>query len=102
MHQLARDVHYAYAGKVKGRDLRAQRLTCSCLTLIMACIVYWQAKEMMRVTSENSSLPEGLNINLLQHVSPLGWANIVLYGEYTVDRGLIREYHKIILGNIRR
>ena len=26
--------------------------TCSCLTLILACIVYWQAKEISRAISQ--------------------------------------------------
>lgn len=99
MHQLARDVHYAYAGEVKARGLMSQRMTCSCLTLIMACIVYWQAKEMMRVVEANS-LPEGFDIMLFQHISPLGWTNIVIYGEYIVNRSLVKNYNKIILGKV--
>jgi len=93
MHQLARDVNYAYSGEVKARDLRSQRLTCSCLTLIMACIVYWQAKEMMRALEANT-LPEGLDVMFFRHVSPLGWTNIIIYGEYIVDRSLVKNYKK--------
>ena len=66
--------------------------TCSCLTLILACIIYRQAKEIARVTSIGNHETAGyeLDISLLEHVSPIEWDNIVLYGEYVVDRNLIR------------
>jgi len=31
-----------------------------------------------------------LDISLLEHVSPIEWDNVVLYGEYVVDRNLIK------------
>ncbi|MBU1862383.1 MAG: transposase [Candidatus Omnitrophica bacterium] len=40
IHQLARDVNYANRGKITARDDKSQNLVCSCLTLIMACIVW--------------------------------------------------------------
>jgi len=43
MHALARQVAYGKQGKIMARDLEEQRNTSSCLTLIMACIIYWQA-----------------------------------------------------------
>jgi len=64
--------------------------TCSCLTLILACIVYWQAREISRVTNE-SALIEGVDPSLLVHVSPIEWDNVVLYGQYILDRRLIRR-----------
>ena len=41
MNALARQIAYGKQGKVTARDLQAQRNTSSCLTLIMACIIYW-------------------------------------------------------------
>jgi hypothetical protein len=64
--------------------------TSSCLTLILACIVYWQAKEIGRVIAEYNPETEGVDISLLEHVSPIEWDNVVLYGEYVIDRKLIR------------
>jgi hypothetical protein len=59
--------------------------TSSCLTLILACIVYWQAKEIGRVIAEYNPETEGVDISLLEHVSPIEWDNVVLYGEYVID-----------------
>ena len=49
LHQLSREVSYAKHGKITAREVSHLQNSCSCLTLIYACIVYWQAKEMMRV-----------------------------------------------------
>ena len=43
---------------------------CSCLNLILACIVYWQAREIARVLSQCDPLANGVDTSLLQHVSP--------------------------------
>ena len=63
--------------------------TCSCLTLILACIIYWQAKEIERVITECDPEGDGVDVRLLEHVSPIEWDNVVLYGEYVIDRTLI-------------
>lgn len=90
MHQLAREINYGNRGIIKARDLPAQSNCCSCLTLIMACVIYWQSKEIMRVLSEYD-IPSDLDLSLLEHISPVGWDNIVLYGEYIINKKLIRR-----------
>ena len=45
LHALARDVFYGRRGRINARELWEQMNTCSCLNLILACIVYWQARE---------------------------------------------------------
>jgi len=52
VHALARQVAYGKQGRLTARDLQALKNTSSCLTLIMACIIYWQAKEINRVILE--------------------------------------------------
>lgn len=64
--------------------------SCSCLTLILACIIYWQAREINRVLSECDPQNNGINVSLLEHISPIEWENVVLYGEYVINRDLIR------------
>ena len=90
IHALARQVAYGKQGKVTARDLLAQRNTASCLTLIMACIIYWQAKEFSRVILECEPEKAGVDLALLEHISPIGWENIVLYGEYVLNRSLVK------------
>jgi len=90
IHALARQVAYGKQGKITARDLQAQKNTSSCLTLIMACIIYWQAKEINRVILECEPNKVGVDLSLLEHISPIGWENIVLYGEYVLNRNLIK------------
>ena len=91
LHALARQVAYGKQGKITGRDLHAQQNTSSCLTLIMACIIYWQAKELNRIVLECDPDKAGVDLALLAHISPIGWENIVLYGEYVLNRSLIER-----------
>jgi hypothetical protein len=70
------------------RDWEEQKHSCSCLTLILACIIYWQAKKMHRVLFECDD--KDLDTSLLKHISPITWDNVILYGEYVLDPDLIR------------
>ena len=56
----------------------------------MACIIYWQAKEINRVTLECEPEVAGIDLSLLEHISPIGWENVLLYGEYVLNRSLVR------------
>ena len=71
MHQLARDINYGNRGKITARDLEAQRNCCNCLTLIMACVICWQAKEITRILAQNEVRPE-INLTLIEPISPIG------------------------------
>ena len=90
IHQLARDVAYGKRGKITARDLQEQRNTCSCLTLILASIIYWQAKEITKVIETYGDELDEEALAMLPHVSPIGWDNVILYGEYFLGRNLIR------------
>ena len=90
IHQLARDINYGNRGKITARDLIAQRNCCNCLTLIMACVIYWQANEISRVLAE-SEIPREIDLSMLEHINPIGWDNVVLYGEYIINKELVRR-----------
>ena len=90
LHALARDLNYGKRGRISNRDMQEQRNSCSCLTLILACIVYWQAKEINRVILECDPIGNGIDIQLLEHISPITWENVILYGEYVIDENLVR------------
>ena len=91
LHAISRDIVYGKRGRMTERDFHEMMKTCSCLTLILACIIYWQAKEIGRVISECNPEEDGINTSLLEHISPIEWDNILLYGEYIIDPGLVRE-----------
>lgn len=90
IHSLARQVAYGKQGHLTARDLQALKNTSSCLTLIMACIIYWQAKEINRVILDGMAEADGVNLSLLEHISPIGWENVLLYGEYVLNRSQVK------------
>lgn len=90
LHQLARDVAYGKRGRISASDWPSQQNTCSCLTLIIACIIFWQAKEITQIINRYGYELDEKCLAMLPHVSPIGWDNIILYGEYVLDKSLIR------------
>jgi len=86
---LARQVAYGKHGTITARDLQAQTNTASCLTLLMSCIIYWQSKEINQVILECETDGAEVDLSLLEHISPVGWENIILYDEYVLNRDLI-------------
>ncbi len=68
LYALARAVYYGQRGRINARDVYDQMKSCSCLTLILACIIYWQARELSRL----SAAPDfPFDRTLLQHISPI-------------------------------
>jgi len=90
IHALARDVYYGKRGRVNSHGLHDWMNSCSCLTLILACIIYWQSKEISRVISEYNPMENSIILSMLEHISPIEWENVVLDGEYVIDPDLIR------------
>ncbi len=87
LHALARAVYYGQRGRISAREVYDQMKTCSCLTLILACTIYWQAREISRMTA-TPDLP--CDHDLLRHVSPIEWKNVILYGEIKIDPAKLR------------
>jgi TnpA family transposase len=90
LHTLARDVCFGKRGRVSGRDPQGPMNTCSCLTLVPACIIYWQAREIERVVCACAPEAAGIDLTLLGRVSPIEWDDVLRYGQYVIDRSLIR------------
>ena len=82
LHALARAVYYGQRGRISAREVYDQMNACSCLTLILACIVYWQAREISRLAAA-PDFP--FDPDLLRHVSPIEWKNVVVNGEIKID-----------------
>ena len=87
LHALARAVYYGNRGRITAREVYDQINACSCLTLILACIIYWQAREISRLAAQ-PDFP--FDKDLLQHISPIEWYNVVLYGEIRLDPKKLR------------
>jgi TnpA family transposase len=70
LHALARDIYYGRRGRINARELHEQMNSCSCLTLLLACVVYWQAKEISRVLKMGIPEGEDINFSLLELSAP--------------------------------
>ena len=57
----------------------------------MSSDIYWQAKEISRVLSGAAAAGNGLDPRALAHISPIEWDNVILYGQYVINRRLIRQ-----------
>jgi TnpA family transposase len=90
LHAVARDVFYGKRGRINARELQDQMNSCTCLALIVACIVYWQAKEIARDVNDCDPEGNGIDVSLREHVSPIEWNNVVLYGLYVLNPKLVR------------
>lgn len=42
------------------------------------------------MSRENDPEEAGIDILLLTHVSPIEWTNVILYGEYKLNRDLVK------------
>jgi TnpA family transposase len=91
LHALARDVFYGRRGRINARELWEQMNTCSCLNLILACIVYWQGREISRVLSQCDPVANGIDLSLLEHVSPIEWITSCSMASISLDRKLVRQ-----------
>ena len=47
-----------------------------------------------RVLSQCDPAANGIDLSLLEHVSPIEWDNVVLYGQYVLDRKLVRRHRR--------
>jgi hypothetical protein len=79
-------VDYGRRGRINARELREQMNSCSCLTPILACVIYWQAQEVSRVVRWCRPEDEKIDGALVEQVSPIEWDNVILYGQYVLDR----------------
>lgn len=90
VHALTRDLTFGNRGRFKGKSFEEITSSGNCTMLIVAAIIYWQAKEISRVIKDHDPEADGVDIMLLKHVSPIEWSNVILYGEYKLNRALVR------------
>jgi TnpA family transposase len=90
IHALARDLRLGKRGRINQAGMIEQRYTCSSLVLVMACIIYWQAKEIERVIDTHTLNSTDIDLSLLSHISPISWSNLIIHGEYVLDHAKVK------------
>ncbi len=81
-HALKNALRIGRQGEIRDRTTEGQHYRIAGLNLLAAVIIYWNTVHLSRAVIERRN--EGLDISpeLLAHISPLGWAHILLTGEY--------------------
>jgi TnpA family transposase len=90
VHQLARDITYGNRGRFKGKSLEEINSSGNCTAIIIAAITYWMSKEIATVIKQNDPEAAGVDISLIAYISPIEWTNVILYGEYKLNKDLIK------------
>ena len=52
--------------------------------------IYRQAKEISQVVRWCKPEDDKIDVALLEHISPIEWDNVILYGQYVLDRAQVR------------
>ena len=99
MNGLARALFFGKSGNLREKDLQEQLQRASCLNILLNAIVIWNTVYLTRAIEHKRNIG-GLDESLLQHISPLNWNHIQLYGKYYFNESSsfgIDEYRELRL-----
>ena len=69
-------------GEIRDRTTEGQHYRMVGLNLLAAIIIYWNTKHLGQAVARRRRVNLDWSPDLLAHFSPLGWAHIILTGEY--------------------
>ena len=69
-------------GEIRDRSSEGQHYRMAGLNLLAAIVIYWNTVHLGEAVRQRKHAGLTLAPELLAHISPLGWAHILLTGEY--------------------
>ncbi|CAH3815346.1 hypothetical protein AI2713V1_5252 (plasmid) [Klebsiella pneumoniae] len=98
-HALKNALRIGRQGEIRDRTTEGQHYRIAGLNLLTAVIIYWNTVHLGHAVTERRN--EGLDVppEFLPHISPLGWAHILLTGEYGGVSGNPRKFRHSALWN---
>ena len=81
-HALKNALRIGRQGEIRDRTSEGQHFRMAGLNLLAAIVIYWNTKHLGLAVANRRREGMGCSPNLLAHTSPLGWAHILLTGEY--------------------
>ena len=72
----------ANQGEIRDRTAEGQHYRMAGLNLLAAIIIYWNTKHLGQAVAARRRAGLDCQPEFLAHISPLGWAHILLTGEY--------------------
>ncbi|MDR0230577.1 MAG: Tn3 family transposase [Dysgonamonadaceae bacterium] len=84
MNALARAIFFGKQGQFMEREMQDQLQRASALNILINAISVWNTVYLQKAIDYLKS-ENGLDENLLKHISPLAWAHINFLGEYSFN-----------------
>lgn len=81
-HALKNALRIGRQGEIRDRTTEGQHFRIAGLNLLAAIIIYWNTKHLGHAVEARHQAGLDCSPDLLAHISPLGWAHILLTGEY--------------------
>jgi len=81
-HALKNALRIGRQGEIRDRTTEGQHYRMAGLNLLTAIIIYWNTKHLGHAATARNRAGLDCSPQLLSHISPLGWAHILLTGEY--------------------
>ncbi|MEQ3716633.1 Tn3 family transposase [Pseudophaeobacter sp.] len=81
-HALKGALRIGRQGEIRDRTTEGQHFRIAGLNLLTAIIIYWNTKQLGIAVAQRKKAGLETPDYLLAHISPLGWAHIILTGEY--------------------
>jgi len=81
-HALKNALRIGRQGEIRDRTAKGQHYRMAGLNLLAAIIIYWNTKHLGEAVAARKRAGLDCPDDLLSHISPPGWAHILLTGEY--------------------
>ena len=81
-HALKSALRIGRQGEIRDRSSEAQHYRMAGLNLLAAIVIYWNTAHLADAVAQRKRAGLTVEPELLAHISPLGWAHILLTGEY--------------------
>ena len=81
-HALKNALRIGRQGEIRDRTAEGQHYRMAGLNLLAAITIYWNTKHLGHAVEGRRCAGLDCSSNMLAHISPLGWAHILLTGEY--------------------
>ena len=81
-HALKNALRIGRQGEIRDRSAEGQHYRMAGLNLLAAIVIYWNTKNLGHAVNARRKAGLDCSPDLLAHISPLGWAHILLTGEY--------------------
>ena len=81
-HALKNALRIGRQGEIRDRSSEGQHYRMAGLNLLAAIVIYWNTVHLGEAVRQRKRAGLTVEPELLAHISPLGWAHILLTGEY--------------------